>query len=406
MPNTLLNAQMITNELLLRFKNNLGFSGAIAHTWDDKFAIDGAKIGDTLRLRDAVEFTVSKNPDITSSIQDVIETQKTLTLNQQAVVPFQFSSAELTLNIDAFSDRYLKSAAVALANQIDVDGLTMAYQSTGNQVGTPGTPIASLDPFWLAGETLDNFSTPMDGKRSMVMSPKVQTAALKAAQGLFQSSNQVKQQYERGRMGTMGGFEWVMDQNVRTHTVGPLGGAPQVGAASQTGSTLLVTGFTAAAAARLKKGDSFTLPTVFPVNRVSSDPQVDLQKFVVTADVSSIADGSASIPIYPPITVTGALQTVTNSPAAGAPLTITSGTAGLLVSESIAFHEAAFVIGMAPLEVPKGVHFAASQMDPDTGCSVRIVSDYNVYTDKFVTRCDVLYGFAAQRPEWAVRVVQ
>jgi hypothetical protein len=405
-PNTLLTPQMITNELLLRFKNNLGFSGAISHTWDDKFAVTGAKIGDTLRLRDAVEFTVSKNADITSSIQDVIETQKTLTLNQQAVVAFQFSSAELTLSIDAFSDRYLKSAGVALANQIDVDGLTMAYQSTGNQVGTPGTPIAALDPFWLAGEALDTFSAPMDGKRTMCIPPKVQTAALKAAQGLFQSSNQVKQQYERGRMGIMGGFEWVMDQNCRTHTVGPLGGAPQVGAAGQTGSTLLVTGFTAAAALRLKKGDSFTVPTVFPVNRVSSDPATDLQKFVVTADVSSAADGSASIPIYPPITITGALQTVTNSPAAGAPLTITSGTAGLGVSEGLAFHEAAFVIGMAPLEVPNGVHFAAKQQDPDTGCAVRIVSDYVVLTDKFVTRCDVLYGHAAQRPEWAVRVVQ
>jgi hypothetical protein len=397
---------MITNELLLRFKNNLGFSGAIEHTWDDKFAVSGAKIGDTLRLRDPVNFTVSKNPDITSSIQDVIETQKTLTLNQQAVVPFQFSSAELTLSIDAFADRYLKSAAVSLANQIDIDGLTMAYQSTGNQVGTPGTPITTLDPFWLAGETLDTFSAPMDGKRNMVISPQLQTAALKAAQGLFQSSTQVKQQYERGRMGTMGGFDWTMDQNVRTHTVGPLGGAPQVGAASQTGSTLAVTGFTAAAAARLKKGDSFTLPTVFPVNRVSGDAQPALQKFTVTADVSSLADGTASIPIYPPITVIGASRTVTNSPAAGAPLTITSGTANQLVSESLAFHEAAFVIGMAPLQIPQGVHFAASQQDPDTGCAVRVVSDYVVLTDKFVTRCDVLYGHAAQRPEWAVRVVQ
>jgi len=397
---------MITNELLLRFKNNLGFSGAIEHTWDDKFAVSGAKIGDTLRLRDPVNFTVGKNPDITAAIQDVIETQKTLTLNQQAVVAFQFSSAELTLSIDNFSDRYLKSAGVALANQVDVDGLTLAYQSTGNQVGTPGTPITTLDPFWLAGETLDTYSAPMDGKRNMVISPQLQTAALKAAQGLFQSSTQVKQQYERGRMGTMGGFDWVMDQNVRTHTAGPQGGAPQVGAALQTGSTLAVTGFTAAAALRLNKGDSFTLPTVFSANRVSGDPTTTLQKFVVTAAVSSAADGSASIPIYPPITVTGAGKTVTNSPAAGAPLTITSGTTGQLVSESLAFHEAAFVIGMAPLQIPQGVHFAAAQMDPDTGCSVRVVSDYIVTTDKFVTRCDVLYGHAAQRPEWAVRVVQ
>ena len=126
----------------------------------------------------------------------------------------------------------------------------------------------------------------------------------------------------------------------------------------------------------------------------------------MTTAVSSATDGSASIPIYPPIIVTGAGKTVTNSPAAGAPLTITSGTTGQLVSESLAFHEAAFVIGMAPLQIPQGVHFAAAQMDPDTGCSVRVVSDYVVLTDKFVTRCDVLYGHAAQRPEWAVRVVQ
>jgi hypothetical protein len=406
MPNVLLTAQMISNELLLRFKNNLGFSGAIEHTWDDKFAVAGAKIGDTLRLREPVNFTVGKNPDITAAIQDVVETQKTLTLNQQAVVAFQFSSAERTLSIDAFSDRYIKSAAVALANQVDIDGLTMAYQSTGNQVGAAGTPITTLDPFWLAGETLDTFSAPMDGKRNMVISPQLQTAALKAAQGLFQSSTQVKQQYERGRMGTMGGFDWTMDQNVRTHTAGPLGGAPQVGAASQTGLTLGVTGFTAAAALRLRKGDSFTLPTVFPVNRVSGDASTTLQKFVVTADVNSDAAGVASIPIYPPIIVTGAGRTVTNSPAAGAPLTITSGTANQASSQSLAFHEAAFVIGMAPLQVPAGVDFAAAQMDPDTGCSVRIVSDYIVTTDKFVTRCDVLYGHAAQRPEWAVRIVQ
>ena len=214
MPNTLLTWSMITNELLMRFKNNLGFTGALEHTWDDKFGVAGAKIGDTLRLREPVMFSSGTNPDITSTIQDVIETQKTLTLSTQAVVAFQFSSPELALSVDAFSERYLKSAGVALANKVDVDGLTMAYQATANTVGTPGTPITTLDPFWAAGATLDENSAPMDGDRYMVISPRQQEGVLKAAQGLFQSSTQIKNQYERGRMGTMGGFEWIMDQNV------------------------------------------------------------------------------------------------------------------------------------------------------------------------------------------------
>ena len=72
----------------------------------------------------------------------------------------------------------------------------------------------------------------------------------------------------------------------------------------------------------------------------------------------------------------------------------------------MAYHKSAFVLGMAPLEVPKGVHYAANQTDPDTGCSIRMVSSYDILNDLFVTRCDVLFGWAAQRPEWACKVVQ
>ena len=402
--NTLLTSQVITNELLRRFKNNLGFSGAVNHTWDDKFAVDGAKIGDTLRLRDPVMFTAANGPVMTP--QNVVETQKTLQLNTQKVVGFAFTSKDLTLSIDNFAARYLDSAAVALANAVDVDGLTMADQTVGNMVGTVGTPITVLDPFWTAGEMLDTNSAPMDGKRTMCIPPKIQTAVLKAAQGLFQSSSQVKSQYERGRMGIMGGFEWVMDQNCRTHTNGPLGGAPQVGAASQTGSTLQVTGFSASAALRLNAGDMFTLPNVFRVNRVSGDVKTDLMQFVVTGPVSSDASGNASIPIYPPIQVTMPGATVSASPAAGAPLTIISGTANQLSITGVAFHQDAFTIGMAPLEVPKNIQFGANQQDPDTGCAVRMVSMYDIINDLFVTRCDVLYGWAATRPEWACKVVQ
>ena len=394
---------MITNELLMRFKNNLAFSGTLEHTWDDKFAVAGAKIGDTLRLRDPVRFAVTTTADITSSIQNVTETQKTLTLDQRAVVAFQFSSQELTLSIDAFSERYLKSASVALANAVDVYMLTLAYQATANTVGTPGTPISALDPFWAAGRTLDENATPMDGERYMCISPVQQEGVLKAAQGLFQSSTQVKQQYERGRMGIMGGFTWLMDQNVRTHTVGALGGAPAVGAAGQTGATLAVTGFSASAAPRLKKGDTFTIAGVYAVNPVSGDTLSSLQKFTVTADVSSAADGSASIPISPSIVTSGANKTVSNSPAGGTPLTITSGTAGSLSPQGLGYHKAAFVIGMAPLVAPRGED-AFHQQDPDTGCSIRCWTQANVLTDQHITRCDVLFGGCAQRPEWSVRI--
>jgi hypothetical protein len=393
---------VITNELLRRFKNNLGFSGAVTHTWDDKYAIEGAKIGDTLRLRDPVMFVAADGPVMTP--QNVVETNKVLQLNKQKVVGFAFTSKDLTLSIDNFAARYLDSAAVALANAVDIDGLTMADTNVGNSVGTPGTPPTDLTPFWTAGETLDTNSAPMDGTRTMCIPPKIQTVALKAAQGLFQSSTQVKQQYERGRMGVMGGFEWVMDQNCRSHTNGPEGGTPVVGAANQTGSSLAVTGFTAAAALRLNAGDTFTITNVYRVNRVSGDLKQDLMQFVVTAPVSSDATGAATIPIYPPIVTTMPGQTVSGSPAAGAPLTLT-GTANQVYPTGIAFHADAFTLGMAPLEVPKNIQFGSNQQDPDTGVALRMVSMYDIINDLFVTRCDALYGWAATRPEWACKIM-
>ena len=169
----------------------------------------GAKIGDTLRLRDAVEFTVGKNPDITSAIQDVVETQKTLTLkSSRPSSRSNFSSAELTLSIDAFSDRYLKSAAVALANQVDVDGLTMAYQSTrqpGRHAGH--AHCLSLIRSGSRAETLDTFSAPMDGKPDDVYQPQ---SPDRRTEGRARTVP-VQQPGEaavraRPRMGTMGGF--------------------------------------------------------------------------------------------------------------------------------------------------------------------------------------------------------
>lgn len=399
--NTLLTQQAITNEVLMRFKNNLGFSKVIDHTWDDKFAVSGAKIGDTLRLREAPRYAVTKGAVMTP--QNTVDSNKTLTLDQQAVVGISFSSVERTLSIDQFSQRYLESAAVALANQIDVDGLTMAYQFTGNSVGDPATIMTTLDFAYAAGRLLDESSTPVDGKRYMVVSPKLQEATLKAAQPIFNSQTQIASQYTKGRMGEMGGFTWIMDQNVRTHTYGARGGTPQVGAADQTGSTLAVTGFSASAAPRLSKGDTFTLPLVYKANYLTGDSTGQLQVFTVTANVSSLADGSASIPISPPITPTGVNKTVTASPAAGAPITFT-GVASSAATQNIAFHKSAFVLGMAPLQVPANKE-AANAQDPDTGVSIRTITDYDILNDQFITRIDCLYGWAAPRSEWAVRVL-
>lgn len=401
MPNTILTPTIITNELLMRFKNNLVFTSNVSHEYDDRFAQSGAKIGDTLKLRKPVQFTAANGATLSS--QDVTESSVDLVINTQKHVAFEFTSKDLTLSIDRFSERYLDSAAVALANTVDVDGLTLAYQSTANSVGTPGTTPNALLTYLQAGQKMSENSAPVDEKRHVVINPNMEATIVDALKGLFQSSSEIDKQYRKGKMGTAAGFQWYMDQNIRTHTVGPLGGTPLVNGASQTGASLITDGWTAAAASRLKKGDVFTIAGVYGVNRVSGDSTGALQQFVVTADVSSDGSGNATIGIYPSIVTSGAYKTVTGSPADNAAITVV-GAANTATPQGLAFHKEAFCFAMAPLQVPAGVHMAKAVTDPETGMSIRMVSAYDVTNDKFITRADILYGWAARKPEWACRV--
>jgi hypothetical protein len=163
-----------------------------------------------------------------------------------------------------------------------------------------------------------------------------------------------------------------------------------------------VTGFTAAAGARLNAGDTFTIAGVYGVNPQSRQSTGRLQDFVVLADVASDAAGAATIPIAPAIITAGPYQTVTQSPAASAPLTI-RGTAGLQYSLGLGFHEDAFTLVMVDLELPDGVWMRDRVSDKQLGVSLRIVKAYDIQTDSQPARLDVLWGRKAVRPELAVR---
>jgi hypothetical protein len=400
MANTILTIDMITREALRILENNLTFTKQCNREYDDQFGVTGAKIGDTLRIRKPARYTVRSGT--TLSVQDQTETSTSLVLNSQKGVDISFTSKELTLNLDDFSKRVLAPAVAALANQIDRDGLAL-YLDIFNAVGTPGTTPASLLIYLQAGEKLDHEATPRDMDRAVVINPGAQVTIVDALKALFHSSTEIERQYEQGTMGLAAGFKWSMDQNIVTHTVGPLGGTPLVNGASQAGSSLVTDGWTAAAAARLNRGDVFTIAGVNAVNPQHRQSTGQLRQFVVTANVSSDGAGNATIPIYPAITTSGAFQTVTASPADNAALTVL-GAAGTLSPQNIAFHKEAFVLGCADLVMPGGVDMASRVSSRALGLSIRMVRAYDINNDAFPCRLDVLYGWKAVYPELACRI--
>lgn len=399
--NTLLTISEITYEAARILVNNLVFTANINRGYDEQFARRGAKIGDTINIRKPPRFIGRTGPTV--SIENITETYVPLTLSTQFGVDMNYTSSDLTLSMDNFSDRYLKPAVARIANKIDEDGLLL-YKQVPWMLGTPGVTPNTFLIYAQAAAQLSREATPMDENRSMVLESLSMATIVDANKGLFQSSEQIREQYEKGRMGISTGFTWYEDQNVITHQVGPLGGTPTLSAVpAQGATTLATTGWTAAAASRLKQGDIFTLPGVYQVNPQNRRNTGQLREFVVTADFSSDGSGNGNISIYPAIQTTGAFQTCSALPASNAALTV-FGSANTLSPQDIAFHRDFAVLGMADLELPRGVHEAARVSDEETGVSIRMISAYDVITDLFITRLDVLYGFCVVYPELAVRI--
>jgi hypothetical protein len=406
MPNTLLTISMITREALYVLRNQLSFARRVRRDYDDSFGIEGAKIGDTLNVRKPPRYLGRTGPNL--SVEDATETSVPVVLNQQVGVDISFTSKDLALSIDDFSERFIQPAVAAIANKIDADGLQL-YKQVADYVGTPGTVPNSLMTYLQAGVKLDDNAAPMDGNRYISINPLMQATIVDALKGLFQSSEEIRKQYLKGRMGTAAGFEWAMDQNCPSHTVGNVAGTPLVNGANQTGNTLVTDGWTAGST--LNVGDIITIAGVNKVNPQNRQDVGSQQQFVVTANATADANGNMTIHIYPAITPSGAFKTVTAAPADNAAIHVFGKTGSSLSDvaartfrEGLAFHRDAFTLACADLPLPQGVDMAARVSDKELGLSIRMVRAYDISTDKFPCRLDVLYGWAALRPELACRI--
>jgi hypothetical protein len=205
-------------------------------------------------------------------------------------------------------------------------------------------------------------------------------------------------------MGTVIGMKWSMDQLVASRTVGAQGGTPLVNGASQTGATLACDGWSNSITGVLKAGDIFTMAGVYAVNPVTKQSTGRLQQFVVTADANSNGSGQiAALAISPSIVTSGTTQTVTASPADNAAMTVL-GTGATVGVSNVLFHKDAFTLACIPMQTYGGLDKSAVEYDSDTGIAVRFTQGMDVTNDKLLVRADVLYGWAATRPEWATRI--
>lgn len=390
MSNSLLTINMITNEAVRLFTQTNAFLRSVNRQYDDQFARTGAKIGNTLRIRLPNDYVVNTGPAITP--QGTNEQNTTLTVATQANVPVSFGTAERTMSLDDYSERILAPAVNRLAAYVANDLMNVAASSCNIVSKTNATASPDAGTWLQAGAILDqNLSPRMD--RKIIMDPVTQARTVTSLAGLFNPQRKIADQYETGMLTTDTlGFDWLSDQTTQVHTVGTFS-AGTVSGGGQTGNTLT----TSAITGTLNKGDIITIQGVNAINRLTGQDYGQLAQFVVTANV---LNGATSIPIYPAITpAPAAFNTVTASPAGGATISLVI-PASTKYRQNLAYYPEAFTLATADLEMPTQGVVEAARASFD-GVSMRMITAYDIMSDNLITRLDLLYGYAAIRPEWA-----
>jgi hypothetical protein len=399
MSNVLVTCSLIAKESLAILENMLGFSANVNRDWEDEFKGNqsrGYSPGATINIKKPPRYTYRAGR--VAVPQATTETTVPLTVNQGGV-DLNFTGFERTLSVQQFEQKMMAGVAT-IANEIDRQGLDLARTATFNTLNPtgalPATQLAATQVFTSANQRLDEMGAPRDKQRAFILGPALNGAAVSGLAGLFNNPATISSQYGKGMMVDSLGFNIAMDQNVATQVNGAAT-ATNIAGAGQTGSTITVA---AVAGGTLTKGTTITLPGVFAVNPQSRVSTNVLANFVVTADVLV---GATSIPISPAIVTSGAFQNVTASPTTAQPYVI-QGAASTSYQANVAYHKDAFTLAMVPMFAPpggKGVVDVA-QMSHN-GFTVKATTFYDGVNDNYITRLDVLFGWAATYSELSVK---
>lgn len=393
MANTLLTPTAVTRKAQQILHGKLVLAKRVNRNYDDSFARSGAKIGDELKIRLPNKYTIRTGKNLNA--QDTTESSVTLAVATQAGVDMTFSTAELTMDMDDFSERILEPACAIVATNIE-NAIAARYVDVANTVGTAGTTPASMLTILNAGARLDDELVPRDNRRTVALSPTAMAAMVDAYKGLFQKGEDIADQYESGMIKDMAtGFSWGMCPVINSHTnsAGVVTGITVNDTGITNGDTQVTVQTTTTA---YSTGTVVTFAGCYAVNAETKTAYPYLRQFVVTSATATV------LTVDPPIYTSGPLQNCSAVPTNGGAVTVVGSASGSY-PQHLAFHRDWLTLATADLEdVSKFGAWGAREVYD--GISIRIARQYDINSDNVPCRLDVMYGVKTIRQELAVRI--
>jgi hypothetical protein len=261
--------------------------------------------------------------------------------------------------------------------------------------GTAGTALTDLAAVGAARAKLNQQLAPKDGNRYIQCDSVTMGSLVNGLKGLFQDSTQIKEQYREGMIGRTAMADWYENERMWTlPNSADVAGEINGGTLTSGITTLTVDGFTAAPVA----GMVFTVEGISDVHPETKAAYSHLKQFVVTsATTTSISFSPAMI-----YDTTSARRNCSGTPVDNADITFV-GAASTNYIQQLMYHKEAFQFVTADLPLMADAHLCARRTQDNL--SLRVWQGSDIRNDELLMRIDMLYGFAALRPEWACRLI-
>lgn len=414
MANTLSVIDKVTREALRIAHEKLTFLSTIDRSYDDQYANKAFQIGDTLRVRNPNQYVRRKGSRV-MNVQDQEESTQNITVATQDGVDMKFNSAELTLDIDELSRRFIEPAVSVLVSGIEGDvlaGVTKdVYQNTGTTTEIVGA--TDLDAVSQARAKINQQLAPKDSNRSVQIDSVTMAAVMTGGRLLFHDSKELSTIFTEGFLGRFAGAKWFENDRTYAHTNSSdsditLAVDDTTRLAAYTDADgLTVLNFDLQGTVAQTAGTTFTIADLFDVHPETKAKYAHLKQFTVT-DGGTVGSNQSDITFSPTLRTGGAKQNcfIAGGSASIADLEdnlwVSYGAGSSLVYQSnLFYHKEAFTFVTADLPIMDDSIRCVRRVKD--GLSIRCWQGSDIRNDELLLRLDILYGFKTLKPEWACR---
>lgn len=404
MANTYKFIDMVAREALSELHEQCELLATVDRQYDDSFGKSGAKIGDTLRVKKPNEFNIRTGNAM--EINAITEATQDITMSTLKGVDMEFNYVDSLLKTDSpkdvanFTKRYIRPAISKLISVVESEALTYYTKATYQMAGTAGSAINSLSTPNLARAKLNQMAAPK-GDRHVQIDSNTMASLVAGVPTYFNPAAAIAKQYTEGFVTRTAMADFHENERCWTLANGAdVAGEINGGTLTSGITTLTVDGFSAAPAV----GSVFTIGSgsgetgVYNVHPETKVAYAQLKQFTVTSATTTSITFTPAI-IYD---TTDPRQNCSGAPADNADIAFVGALSTSYV-QPIMYHKEAFQFVNAPLEVMDDADKCS--VETREGMSLRVWRGSDITNNRRVLRIDMLYGFAALRPEWACRMI-